>query len=179
MSLIISEGDIISKVTDATKMKNGRDYFEALGKIISELAEADYTFITKIDSEKNMAHPLVSFEGISIIEDVDYSLTNTPCLTVKDTCVGFYPNNVQQLFPKDYYLKKLDIEGYIGSAIISKLDKKPLGLITCLYRDNSDFASSYLKIIELIAVLIQGRFENETLKKENDFLRKKSKDREN
>lgn len=172
----LSDSEIISRINESTKLTFGQDYLDEIAYIISDLTHADYTFITKIKHWENKAIPLVSLKRGVKIENINYALENTPCTTVTQTCVGFYPNNVQQLFPKDHYLRELDIEGYIGVAIVPKSDEPPIGIVTCLYASTSEYSPQYLKIIELIAAIVQTRIEKEVLIRENHLIIQENKD---
>ncbi len=109
------------------------------------------------------------------MENLPYDLKDTPCLEVIDSCLGYYPTNVQEAFPKDDILKQIDVHGYIGVSIVPEGEKKPSIIITCLYEKKPKNPEIHLEVIKYIADYIKNTVERELLLKENFFLKKYQK----
>jgi hypothetical protein len=158
--------DVQSIINEATKLAMAQEYFEKLGEIIQQITGADYTFITKTEGN-NHAMPLVSIKHGVRIADIEYNLMGTPCLEVIKTGVGYYPTGVQALFPKDNYLKTLNIAGYLGATITTYGNSAPFAIITCLYEAGNKCTKEQLDQIVSITKMIQSRAEREYLLREN------------
>jgi len=168
---------LLEKINTATKHAFGQEYFSVIGDTINQALEADYIFISKIDIPNGKAHPIVSLKHGVNIENLSYELKHTPCIEVIDSCLGYYPTNVQELFPKDDLLKQIDVSGYIGVSIVPEGQTKPNIIITCLYEKELENPEKHFEIIKYIADSIKNTVERELLLKENFFLKKISKEK--
>ncbi len=167
-----AKSQILEKIDEATRLCVGMDYFINTAKLIEEVVEADYTFLSKIDRETMRAIPLISIKQGELVENKPYALEHTPCMEVTDTCVGYYPSNVQELFPSDEYLKTINIDGYIGAAVFTGGSDKPFGIITCLYEQAPTEPKKHLEAMQFIAESIESRLEREYLLVKNYELKK-------
>lgn len=168
---LIPNTEILLRLNEVTKLSLGAEYFDKLGQLVHEVAQADYTFITKVDEDQQRAAPLVSIKHGEFIENMEYSLEGTPCLEVSKTCVGYFPNNVRSLFPNDEHLKQINIEGYLGAAITGDVHTTPFAIITCLYEEEPVNPKDSIAVIQLIASEIENRVRRECLLLENYELR--------
>lgn len=174
---MITQEEILEKLDDATKLCVGREYFINAARLIQELSEADYTFLTRVDPETKVASPIISMKHGEIIDNIEYKMDHAPCLEVTESCVGYYPTDVQNLFPKDEYFKVIDVDGYIGASVFTYGQDTPFGIITCLYEKKPKDPVKNLAIIEFIAKSIESRMEREYLISENYELKKSDKEK--
>lgn len=168
MKQILESSTILKELNKVTQLTLGDQYFQAVGKLISDVTHADYTYITRINHEAQLAEPIVSLKYGVPIANVDYPLKTTPCLTVSETCTGYYPENVQELFPDDQFLKDINITGYLGTSVVPPGHDDPMVILTCLYEHKVDQPQLYLEILEFIAKNIEDRVEHELLVSENN-----------
>lgn len=167
----MQHSELIIQIKEATRVAIGQDYFNQIGLIIQSVTKSDYTFLSKLD-ELKIAEPLVSIKNGEFIENIEYSLNQTPCYEVATTCVAFFPVKVQELFPDDQYLKKTNVSSYIGSAIVGSNSSSPFAIITCLYENEPENPEEIITTLKFISKIIQERFERECLLLENYELKK-------
>ncbi|MFN2337797.1 MAG: ATP-binding protein, partial [Gammaproteobacteria bacterium] len=90
------------------------------------------------DTARTRMRTLLCWQDGEFQENVEYSLSGTPCQTVLDARQQYVPEKVQSLYPRDEYLAVKDIESYFGvplgepysngPGLISILDTKPMCL---------------------------------------------------
>jgi len=158
--------ELLTQIREATRVVIGQDYFDLIGQIIQKVTNSDYTFISKLDELKN-AKPLVSLKKGVFIENIEYLLSYTPCFEVAKTCLGFYPVNVQELFPRDKFLKKINVSSYLGAAIVNSNSASPFAIITCLYENEPENPEEIITTLTFVSEIIKERFERECLLLEN------------
>lgn len=128
----------------------GDSFFPVLTRYLGELLEIDYVSIEKIHPDRHIAQTLAIYWRGEIRPNFEYSLEYTPCENIfcgNRMCT--YPDNVQQLFPKDLALVEMGAQGYSGIPLWnSKGD--PIGLITlisCAPMDDRQKIETILQIV--------------------------------
>lgn len=170
---MVKESEILTQINEVTRLALGQDYFNRIAEIIQNLTGADYTFVSKIDPECANASPIVALQNGKLFKEEKYALLDTPCAQVVNTTKGYFPENVQDLFPKDDHLKEVNAEGYLGVSIPGNGDKNiPFAIITCLYENSPADPEKCIDIIEFIAGILESRIEREYLLVENYELKK-------
>ena len=101
--------------------------------IVRELAishNVRYAFIATTDTALNQATTLALWADGEFVDNISYSLAGKPCETVlDDTGIAFYTDNIQQLFPEDHMLVKMQARSYVGSSLRDS-NNNVLGLIS-------------------------------------------------
>ncbi|MBL4623932.1 MAG: hypothetical protein JKY42_02145 [Flavobacteriales bacterium] len=175
---MIPQLEIAKKINSTTKLSLGQHYFNSIGQIIQDLTQADYTFITKLNGDNAaIASPIVSIKHDAFIENIEYELAGTPCMEATKTSVIYYSDNVQQLFPDDEYLKKIDINGYLGASISTDKEAFPFAIITCLYKKEPANFEELVSLIKYIASALEDRIEREYLIREKYELKISNEER--
>jgi signal transduction histidine kinase len=87
--------------------------------------------------------------GGRLLENVVYNLRGTPCEGLINRNLCYYPSGIQELFPQDVMIRKLNLHSYLGAPLING-EAKPAGLIAVLHGSPMDEnfveAESILKI---------------------------------
>ncbi|MCH7974089.1 MAG: PAS domain S-box protein, partial [Bacteroidetes bacterium] len=138
----------LKSITTQFSAVSGLEFFEKVCRHLTETLQMDYAFVGELSADEDKAKVIAGVGKGKPIEQFIYDLANTPCKNVIGQSVCSYPFDVQRLFPKDYLLIDLCIEGYIaiplfnraGSAlgIMVLLDSKPI--------TNPEIATSLLQI---------------------------------
>ncbi len=141
-------------ITDiATGMleNTGDSFFEYVVKQSAKLLNVNTVFIGLINEHDNkQVDTLKVWHNGEIVNNMSYSIINSPCENIinKDTCS--YPNNLQQLFPLDTLLVKLNANSYYGIPLIDP-DGKHIGLLVALNDTTIQHSEQIDKITQIYA----------------------------
>jgi two-component system, NtrC family, sensor kinase len=113
----------LTQIINGISNASGDDFFHAIALQLNEIVEADYTFITHINHQSYSAQTLVMVAKGKIVDNFEYSLTNTPCAEVAKNTLCYHPQDVCKLFPKDQLLIDMKIEAFIGIPLLDKTGK--------------------------------------------------------
>lgn len=122
----------LQQVIEALSDSRGSEFFNAITLKMNEIIGADYTFIAELNSERKTSKTLALAANGAIAENIEYSLTHTPCEQVVGDSVCCYPKDVQSLYPNDQLLIDMGIEAYIGTPLYNS-KREVFGLIVALY----------------------------------------------
>jgi PAS domain S-box-containing protein len=122
--------DLARSVSAAT----GESFFPSLVEYLAHALRADCAFIAELaEGSRSEVHTnAVCLDG-SIVPNIEYDLSGTPCSGVVTTGVCAYTHDVQRLFPQDTLLADLGIEGYAGTPLLDS-EGSPLGLLVVMFR---------------------------------------------
>lgn len=95
----------------------GLTYFETLGEFLSNTLDADMVIISKLSEDKENIDALAAYIDKQKVENLSYPLAGTPCETVIEEGSMVFNGNVQELYPDDEDLFKLDLKSYIGTPM--------------------------------------------------------------
>lgn len=126
---------MIRRIIEGVDNSYGNDFFERICLQLNEVVKADYTFVAHFDIANFTAKTMMVVAHGRVVDNFEYSLADTPCADLLDNQVCTYDKQVADLFPKDYLLKEMGIEGYIGAALKNSKDQV-FGLVTALYESD-------------------------------------------
>ena len=110
-------------VAQGTSPATGEEFFKSLVNHLALVFKVKYAFVSKlIDHEKGLVQTLAFWTPKGYSKSITYEIVNTPCENVMEGKWCSYPKDVQQLFPKDQFLKEFGIEGYQGIPIVDFSD---------------------------------------------------------
>jgi diguanylate cyclase (GGDEF)-like protein/PAS domain S-box-containing protein len=123
---------MLQGIATATSGCISEKYFNALVSSLSKNLEMGTVLIGELTGDKT---PSIQTKAVivngELIDNFNYELAGTPCENTLDKKYACYPENVQQAFPADKWLKDRAIEGYIGAALIAS-SGAPMGvLVAC------------------------------------------------
>ena len=140
--------------------KNGynlpaREFLIKISKFLSELLELDYVIISKYLLKNPFSvETLAFYNKHNLKPNITYDLRNTPCENVINKTICFYPNNVQELFPLDESLVKMNVNSYIGIPLFNE-NREPIGLITLLNNKPLNELETLETVLKIIAIKIE------------------------
>ncbi|MDH4227300.1 MAG: ATP-binding protein [Deltaproteobacteria bacterium] len=172
--------DIINQVAHGIAGAKGDTLFQSLVKYLTKTLNVEYAFIGELAPDRRSIETIALCRLDKIIDNITYDLSDTPCHTVLpdkkpdasaiESCV--YADSVQENFPKDELLTKLNIKSYAGIPLVDSRSRL-IGILVVL--DTKPMADTsrikgLLKILsgrastELQRVRIEKRFrDNERL----------------
>lgn len=132
--------------------KESSKFLKSVAVFLSELFNVNYVLIDKYSLKKpNIAETVVFYGNGSFKENLAYKLANTPCDTIINKKICSYPTNVKNIFPKDDFLTRMNIDSYIGIPLWGP-KKEPIGLIALM--DNKLKSENEVKNIEIVLQII-------------------------
>ncbi len=106
-------------VVQGTSSATGEEFFKSLVSHLALTFKVKYAFVSKlVDREKGLVQIQAFWIGKGYSESITYETVNTPCEKVLQGEWSSFPKGVQQLFPKDRFLREFNIEGYQGIPIL-------------------------------------------------------------
>lgn len=136
--------DAIESIIRETSYQSGKNYFSSLLTRFHHVANTDYVFIGRLNSQRNEIETVVVLKSDQVIDNFAYSLVNTPCNNALNTGTCSYVDHICEHFPKDQLLIDMEIEGYIGTTLADSMGK-PIGILAALFNDpiqNLNFVES-------------------------------------
>lgn len=95
----------------------GGTYFETLGEFLSNVLDADMVIISKLSEDRENIDALAAYIDKQKVENLSYPIAGTPCETVIEEGSMVFNGNVQELYPDDEDLFKLNLKSYIGTPM--------------------------------------------------------------
>ncbi|OAB58890.1 hypothetical protein AY600_03535 [Phormidium willei BDU 130791] len=136
--------DVLVKLITNTAAVTGREYYPVLAKQLTAALDVKYAIIGEIcqwDGDRpQRVRSLCFWNGQGIVENFEYDLTCTPCGQLleqasqadKDVTLCWFPQGVQEHFPDDINLVKLQAQSYLGVALLDPETHQPIGHICIL-----------------------------------------------
>lgn len=112
---------------------SGKDLYTNIAGYLSQAFNTDYAYLGEINSEGTGIDIIGGVGHGKIMEPFSYQIANTPSESILGKTTRFYPKNVQELFPDDQLLGKLNIESFMGAPLFSNNNKNALGLIVLMH----------------------------------------------
>ncbi|MCJ8337917.1 MAG: ATP-binding protein, partial [Pseudomonadales bacterium] len=150
----------LPQIIKSLKATYGADFFNSLTLQLNQVIGADYTFIAKLDAQRNTSQTISLVSDGEILDNFEYSLHDTPCADVSGNAVCIHPENIAVLYPNDLLLIEMGIEGYIGTPLQDSAGCVT-GIVVALYKHkikNADFIAS---LFELFSGRISAEIERE------------------
>ncbi|MBX2840758.1 MAG: PAS domain S-box protein, partial [Flammeovirgaceae bacterium] len=178
--------DVIIQIQKGVATKFGANFFDTIVTQLSKAIKADIAYVAQLFPDKKVK-TISMYQNGKIADAFEYPLDDTPCDDVMVGTICCFPSNVVDLFPKDYLLVELGIEGYIGVPLFNS-SKQPIGLMVALYHNEvpePEFATAVLEIFSArTGAEIERMYAEEKLKvsqnkieKLNNQLEKRVKER--
>ncbi len=142
----------LSDTADLLFSANDTNFFDNVALKIADLFAADHVLIGLNDFDDGLHMKTVAYCcDKQIIENITYELKNTPCDNIVNSInnnICYFHQDVQALFPKDYFFKEKNIQSYIGVPIFDA-NMKVIGGLILLFTHaigNSRYWRDILKI---------------------------------
>jgi PAS domain S-box-containing protein len=113
-----------------TASATGSEFFPSLVRHLASALRARCAFITDCDDQKR-AKALAFWKGDRFGENFEFDIADTPCMKVLHGEVCHYREGLQELFPHDTGLAKLEAQSYLGVPMLD-LANRVIGHIAIL-----------------------------------------------
>ncbi len=96
----------------------GMDFFKSLAHTLSDVLRTRFVLLAKLDeTNPDLLNPLAVWDSHFIEKCGNCSVTGTPCEMTISEGEHFIKSGLQNLFPEDEMMKRLDAESYMGVAM--------------------------------------------------------------
>lgn len=161
--------EALRKITHGVLASTGKAFFCSLVKHLTKTLEMEYVFIGELTEDGEKVQTVAVCVNGKIEENFEYHLANTPCENVAGKELCCYPNSVQQQFPKDNLLVKMQVESYLGIPLFDSVHR-PMGILVVLDKKpiiDPGFAQSMLQIFAVRVASEMERKRTEAVLREN------------
>lgn len=139
---------------------NNTNFFADICLALSNAISADFVFIATLNNRHDTATTIALCQGDKLLDNISYSLEQTPCANVCHEKVCTHTAGIQALYPDDLLLIEMGIEGYVGVPL-RNVNGETIALLVSLY--TTPIQNS--KEIETLFLLFSGLIEKELHKK--------------
>ncbi|MGB3694689.1 MAG: adenylate/guanylate cyclase domain-containing protein [Spirulinaceae cyanobacterium] len=102
-------------ISVGTASETGSEFFRACVRCLAEALKVRYAFVTEtVDPNRTKVRTLAFWQGEEYRENFEYDVAGTPCQEALQGETGFYPENLQALFPENTLLVDLKIQSFYG-----------------------------------------------------------------
>lgn len=136
-------------MTDLNSSHRGAGFFTTLAEYLGKTLSIDYVLISRVKDGKN-ASTLANYRLGGIHPNFVYALKNTPCEIIYGEKLCSYPQNVQDLFPKDPILPKMKAQSYSGIPLWDS-GGNPLGLIALIHTQPLHNINRIESVLQLVS----------------------------
>lgn len=106
-------------IMEGTAGKTGTEFFQSLVGCLALALQVRYTFVAQMNADGHSVETLAFWQGQDHGPNFSYPIQGTPCEQVLEGSVCVYLENVQEMFPQDQALTRLNVESYVGVPLIS------------------------------------------------------------
>ncbi len=138
----------LKQIAEGISSSIGDTFFRSLVSFLGETLKVDFAFIAKLSEDHKTADSLASWQKDKLVENFSYKLKNSPSCYVLKKNLTTLISNVQTKFPNDEFLRRLNIQSYMGRPLIDSKGNI-IGIIVILQQGeikNIEFTKSVLEI---------------------------------
>ncbi len=134
---------------------SGDDFFHSLARYLAETLGMDFICIDRLTGDRLSAQTVAVYSDGKFVDNVAYTLKDTPCGDVVGKTVCSFPKGVRDLFPKDEVLQEMKAEAYVGTTLWDSKGQ-PIGLIAMISRKPLANPTPAESILQLVAIRAAG-----------------------
>ena len=150
----------------------GLEFFKELATSLADILKVSTVLIAKCeDSPVTRVETIVLYHRRQWLQNINYSIQGTPCNVVFETGSAYFPDCVQQQFPEDVDLRKLQVDSYGGLELVDA-NKNVVGHICVMNCGKLRPEVWSLPAIRLIRARCGAEIERIRLYEERDAIRK-------
>ena len=88
--------DKVRSIVRSLSETRGKDFFNTIVLALSNVINADFTFVARLDTAYTTASTISLAMDDSIVDNISYTLKGTPCANVADNNVCIHTSNIQK-----------------------------------------------------------------------------------
>ena len=157
----------LRSVVEGTAAVTGKDFFYSLVYHLTCALSVSYAFVTecieRTTSERVCTLAFWCKEDFG--KNFEYNIANTPCEQVISGLCCYYPQNLQNIFPLDHDLGRLEAQSYVGVPLVNSSGKILGHLVVIDERPMKD-GSTELSILKIFAARAAAELERQKAEKQ-------------
>ncbi|NVN89650.1 MAG: response regulator [Desulfuromonadales bacterium] len=166
--------DCLTFLAQTTTIRSEEDFFHRLARYLADSLDMDFIRIDTLEPGNLSARTVAVFFDGEFVDNISYTLKDTPCGEVVDKNVCCYTDGVRQRFPRDAVHQDMNAESYVGTILWGS-NGKQIGLIAAMSRKplaNQEIAQAILQMVSVRAAaeLERNMHEEERLRLEQQLL---------
>lgn len=159
---------LLEQTVEGVSVEEGESFFTLLVSHLSTALNVDYAFVGEYIANEGILQVKAMYPEGKLPTGHLISSSYSPSDEVITCGIAWYGRGVRELFPHDYSLKELEVDGYMGIAFYDA-DENPLGLIAIMSKQPINDASQKAALLKIFAVRasneVQRRFAEKELRK--------------
>ena len=126
-----------------------------IGRYLSKVTGVKYLLIGRFVQPENEKVQTICFFGQGQqLANITYDLKNTPCYTVFQQNVCYYPYGVQEEFPEDSDLVIMGVNSYMG-AVLRDYSGASIGLVVLLHDETIENPGLIDHLLSLVSPTLE------------------------
>ncbi|MBE2223350.1 MAG: GAF domain-containing protein [Anaerolineae bacterium] len=150
---------ILNIILEGTASATGEAFFRALVSQLALALDAKYVFLGELSTEsQEQVRTLAYWREGKLVDNFAYDLLGSPCATVINNKIQYYPQNTYALFPEDQALVQKQIECYLGVPLFNSSGKS-IGIIVVMHDQILEKVKNAIPIIGTFAARAAAELE--------------------
>jgi PAS domain S-box-containing protein len=151
---------MLMNVARGVSAEVGDAFFQSLVEHLARELEADFAFIAKLTyPDRERLRTLAFVADGANAPNFEYAVAGSPCATgLERRGTVIYPAGVAEQFPQDAGLKRLGVQGYIGTSLHSA-DGSAIGVLVVMHRRPIERAQLWSSMIEIFGARAAAEIE--------------------
>jgi PAS domain S-box-containing protein len=143
--------DAIKTLVRKVRSDSSEHFFPSMAHELARCLQAEFTMIGELISENGTEEAVRTLAVCArgkAEKNFVYHLAGTPCEQVITRRLCSYRCGVAKAFPKDAILRRIAVEGYVGTALFDS-EERPIGIMVALYSrplKDTQFAESIIQL---------------------------------
>jgi PAS domain S-box-containing protein len=108
--------EMLSTMIKHTSKTTGYEYFSTLTELLAKSFSVCTVMVARIHDKKT-ATTVHCWHKATPAENLSFDLETSPALNVTRGYPTFYPRNLAEMFPDDPLIRKMGVEGFLGTPI--------------------------------------------------------------
>jgi formate hydrogenlyase transcriptional activator len=150
--------DILQLIYQGTATATGEDFFRALVRATATAMQVQFCFVAEFAGSRERVRTLAYWKGEELEDNIEFDLDGTPCEDVLKGQVRYYPEGVQELFPRDLGLIELGIVSYLATPMTDRRGEV-LGHLAIFDINPMQFRESELAVFKIFGARAAAELE--------------------
>ncbi|MEJ8801802.1 hypothetical protein [Pontibacter sp. H249] len=127
----IEENVVLDAAIKLAEKGGEPNFFLKAASFLCKHTQADYVAIGLLSKDKLHVSTCIMLYNRIVQDNFTYSLKGTPCADVVTQKFCYYPFGAKEYFPDDKLLRKMNIESYLGTLLLSP-ESEAIGIVELL-----------------------------------------------